>query len=486
MMIARRDDAVGHASLGTKGVVMAQHCRHFGEVGKAMQTGQARNGATATGAGWGLTGMASVIEAPTGATTLIGDSVAMAAVRQMVALVARGDASVLVTGPSGSGKERVARAIHADSDRATGPFVAINCGAIPRELLESELFGHEKGAFTGAVATRTGRFEEAQGGTLFLDEIGDMPADMQVKLLRVLEERTVTRVGGRGEIAVDVRIISATHRDLGDAIDEGRFREDLYYRLAVFPIALPSLAERVDDLAMLIGHFAGTSRQARTGVRFASDALTRLAAHPWPGNLRELRNMVERAAILHPGETIGAADVDRLLSRSPLTRARTLKDAHLPGAVIGDGDVDLNAILAAIEARYIAAAMARANGVVAEAAAARAPPHDVDRADATPRQLSAWRVTRSRATPQQSAASGHGPSGTVSDHSRRWRHAVAPRSLHSSPPGSPPSCRPVRQATARARRAPTARARFHGCGAASGARRWRRQPRRSGRSARRA
>ena len=183
---------------------------------------------------------------------LLGKSSAMHAVRAFVTRVASSGTSVLVTGPSGSGKERVAQAIHAASDRNNAPFVAINCGAIPRDLLESELFGHEKGSFTGAYAMQIGRFEEAHGGTLFLDEIGDMPHDMQVKLLRVLEERVVQRVGGRSRIPVDVRIISATHRDLETAINDGGFREDLYYRLAVFPIELPSLNERTDDLPQLV------------------------------------------------------------------------------------------------------------------------------------------------------------------------------------------------------------------------------------------
>jgi sigma-54 specific flagellar transcriptional regulator A len=182
------------------------------------------------------------------AALLIGDSMVMREVRAQIAQVGPSDAPVIVTGPSGSGKEMVARAIHACSRRAAAPSVAVNCGAIPRDLIESELFGHEKGSFTGAHVQRAGRFEEADGGTLFLDEIGDMPHDMQVKLLRVLEERRVQRVGGRGAISVDTRIVSATHRDLDIAIEEQRFREDLYYRLAVFPIDLPGLGERSEDV----------------------------------------------------------------------------------------------------------------------------------------------------------------------------------------------------------------------------------------------
>ena len=243
------------------------------------------------------------------AAVLVGESEAMVEARRLIGQVAPSDASVIITGPSGSGKELVARAVHAASARFAQPYVAVNCGAIPRDLLESELFGHEKGAFTGAVNQRCGRFEEAHGGTLFLDEIGDMPADMQVKLLRVLEERTIQRVGGRGEIAVDNRIVSATHRDIDEAIDEQRFREDLFYRLAVFPIHLPSLAERREDIPLLVQSFL----RRKSDVRFSQAAMDRLMTHNWPGNVRELRNLVERASILHPSRTVGAEEVDALL-----------------------------------------------------------------------------------------------------------------------------------------------------------------------------
>jgi sigma-54 specific flagellar transcriptional regulator A len=219
---------------------------------------------------------------------IIGEAPAIAALRGLVRQVAPSDASVLLVGPSGSGKEVVARAIHAQSKRAARPFVAINCGAIPRDLLESELFGHEKGSFTGAFAQHKGRFEEANGGTLFLDEIGDMPADMQVKLLRVLEERVVQRIGGKGQVAVDVRILAATHRDIDAAIDAGAFREDLFYRLAVFPIDVPALAERIEDVPLLARHFLA-SAGARKPVIFSPAAFERMAEHGWPGNVRELR-----------------------------------------------------------------------------------------------------------------------------------------------------------------------------------------------------
>jgi sigma-54 specific flagellar transcriptional regulator A len=305
---------------------------------------------------------------------LLGESLAMQIVRQLISRVAARNASVLVTGPSGSGKERVAQAIHAESDRSDAPFVAINCGAIPRDLLESELFGHEKGSFTGAHATRIGRFEEANGGTLFLDEIGDMPHDMQVKLLRVLEERVVERVGGRTKIPVDVRIISATHRDLETAITAGSFREDLYYRLAVFPIELPSLAERTDDLPLLVDHFIQQLGERRGVIAFSRDGIARLAAYNWPGNLRELRNLVERAAILHPGETIGAVAIDRLLKRtsSPVSITATLPRTKPDNSTISpsftNGTIDLREIVAELEGRYIREAIERSSGVIAEAA----------------------------------------------------------------------------------------------------------------------
>ncbi len=317
-------------------------------------------------------------------TLLVGESRAMADIRLLVAQVAPSDASVLITGPSGSGKEVVARAIHAASDRASGPFVAVNCGAIPRDLLESELFGHEKGAFTGALGQHRGRFEEADGGTLFLDEIGDMPLDMQVKLLRVLEERRISRVGGRGEIPVDVRIISATHRDIDLAIDEQRFREDLFYRLSVFPIDLPALGERVEDVPLLVRHFQAQARGDT--ATFSVEAVAKLTRHPWPGNVRELRNVVERANILFGGQTVGAEHVDLLLARrgrvgaaerAALWAVTDEMAANRPlapepttpaPALARDKPVDLRALVADCERRYIEEALTLAGGVVADAA----------------------------------------------------------------------------------------------------------------------
>ncbi|MGA9582360.1 MAG: sigma-54 dependent transcriptional regulator [Allosphingosinicella sp.] len=317
---------------------------------------------------------------------LIGRSQAMVEVRRLVAQVAGSDASVLITGPSGSGKEVVARALHLASRRASNAHVAVNCGAIPRELLESELFGHEKGAFTGAVTQHKGHFEEADGGTLFLDEIGDMPADMQVKLLRVLEERAVQRVGGRGRIGVDVRIVSATHRDIDAAIDDGRFREDLFYRLGVFPIELPSLAERAEDIPLLVEHFLSRTDPGHR-ASFSAEALDRMMGHAWPGNVRELRNVVDRANILFAGRTLRAADVELILFRrgrvSATERAALWQATEAPAAPVPapasaaevpapalsrGGPVDLRALLAETEQRYIEDALKLADGVIADAA----------------------------------------------------------------------------------------------------------------------
>ncbi|WP_035481381.1 sigma-54 dependent transcriptional regulator [Gallaecimonas xiamenensis] len=237
--------------------------------------------------------------------SLVGKSRHMQEVRTMIGQVAPTDASVLILGESGTGKEVVARNLHFQSARKEGPFVPVNCGAIPAELLESELFGHEKGAFTGAVTARKGRFELAQGGTLFLDEIGDMPLNMQVKLLRVLQEKVFERVGGAKPIKADVRIVAATHRALPKMIEEGRFREDLYYRLNVFPIEMPALRERAEDIPLLVNELL-SRLEAEEGrsLTFSQGALHSLAQHSWPGNVRELANLVERLLILHPNQQI--------------------------------------------------------------------------------------------------------------------------------------------------------------------------------------
>jgi sigma-54 dependent transcriptional regulator, flagellar regulatory protein len=239
-----------------------------------------------------------------------GTSRPMRDVHRLIEQVAPFDTNVLILGESGTGKEMVARHVHELSGRAGHPFVPVNCGAIPADLLESELFGHEKGAFTGALSTRMGRFEFAEGGTLFLDEIGDMSLQMQVKLLRVLQERSFERVGSNRTMRCNVRIIAATHRDLDAAIGAGRFREDLFYRLNVFPIQMPPLRERLEDLPVLIEHLVQRQEQiAGRHIRLDKDAMNCLARNRWPGNVRELANLLERLAILFPGQTIAAADL---------------------------------------------------------------------------------------------------------------------------------------------------------------------------------
>ncbi|MDP9014366.1 MAG: sigma-54 dependent transcriptional regulator [Pseudomonadota bacterium] len=239
-----------------------------------------------------------------------GTSRAMRAVHRLIEQVAPHDTNVLILGESGTGKEMVARHIHELSHRAGHPFVPVNCGAIPADLLESELFGHEKGAFTGALSTRLGRFEFAEGGTLFLDEIGDMSLQMQVKLLRVLQERTFERVGSNRTMRCNVRIIAATHRDLDSAIGSGRFREDLFYRLNVFPIQMPPLRERLEDLPVLIEHLVQRQTQmAGRHIRLDKQAMNCLARNPWPGNVRELSNLLERLAVLFPEQTVSPDDL---------------------------------------------------------------------------------------------------------------------------------------------------------------------------------
>ncbi|MBK12542.1 MAG: response regulator [Crocinitomicaceae bacterium] len=247
-----------------------------------------------------------------GGHEMIGQSAALEDIRSTIAKVAPTDARVMITGENGTGKEVVARRIHAQSERQSGPFVEVNCAAIPGELIESELFGHEKGAFTSAVKQRKGRFEQAQGGTLFLDEIGDMALPAQAKMLRALQERVIQRVGGDKNIKVDVRVLAATNKDLALEIKEGRFREDLFHRLNVIPIHVPSLAERSEDVPLLVEHFLdGVS--AELGVKpphFEDEALVALSKAPWTGNIRELRNAVERLVILC-GDRVTPSDVHR-------------------------------------------------------------------------------------------------------------------------------------------------------------------------------
>jgi two-component system nitrogen regulation response regulator GlnG len=241
---------------------------------------------------------------------LVGRSPELLETFKTIGRVAGSDVSVLITGESGTGKELVARAIHAASPRAEAPFAAVNTAAIPRDLLESELFGHERGAFTGAVAARTGLFRDASGGTIFLDEIGDMPVELQAKLLRVLQSGEVTPLGGRSATPVDVRILAATHRDLDVAVREGRFREDLLYRLRVVPIQIPPLRERREDIPLLAEHFTVRyAEELSNGPRYLADAtLERLAAYDWPGNVRELENSIKRALVLSSGDVLAPED----------------------------------------------------------------------------------------------------------------------------------------------------------------------------------
>ena len=263
---------------------------------------------------------------------LVGAGGAIANLRSLVAQVAPKMANVLLQGESGTGKEVVARAIHDCSTRSRAPFVAVNCGAIPAELLESELFGHEKGAFTGAVAARKGRFELAEGGTLFLDEIGDMPFDMQVKLLRVLQERTFERVGGTKVQKANVRIVAATHQNLEGKVESGDFRMDLYYRLNVFPIDVPPLRDRPEDIPLLAQRFIDLQQEQNgEAISLSRDALTQLCQCEWQGNIRELGNLVERLTILYPGEVV---DTPKLPGRYAASQADWVQTPrHDPEAV---------------------------------------------------------------------------------------------------------------------------------------------------------
>jgi sigma-54 specific flagellar transcriptional regulator A len=308
--------------------------------------------------------------------SLVGTSPGTRRVRRLIEQVADTEATVLVLGESGTGKEVVARNIHFHSSRRYKPFVPVNCGAIPADLLESELFGHEKGAFTGAISGRRGRFEMADGGTLFLDEIGDMPLAMQVKLLRVLQERTFERVGSNRSLVADVRIIAATHSDLEEAIREGRFREDLYYRLNVFPVDMPPLRERNEDLPVLMNELISRIEHEKRGsIRFTPAAIRVLGHYPWPGNVRELANLVERLAILYP---YGVVDVQDLpdkyradaFSPTPDDEEPSLEiyGPVMPGQRLPRDGIDLREHLNNMEYTLIRQALDEAEGVVAHAA----------------------------------------------------------------------------------------------------------------------
>ncbi len=279
---------------------------------------------------------------------LRGRGKAITLVRRLIEQVAPADATVLILGQSGTGKEVVARSVHELSKRRKGPFVPVNCGAIPGELLESELFGHEKGAFTGAFSTHEGRFELAKGGTLFLDEIGDMPLAMQVKLLRVLQEHTFSRVGSNKLLKADVRIVAATHRDLEKMVEDGTFRQDLYYRLNVFPINMPSLAERADDIPLLLQQLVHQyGDQSGNTLRFTQSALEALMQDPWKGNVRELSNLVERLLILHPNEIIDLEDLPpNYRGGQEQASPEDEREALLDAFSCNDDDSDVSEILA--------------------------------------------------------------------------------------------------------------------------------------------
>jgi two-component system response regulator HydG len=291
-----------------------------------------------------------------GAYALVGQSPAMLEVYKLIARVGPSTATVVIQGESGTGKEVVARAIHQNGPKSSGPFVAVNCAAIPENLLESELFGHEKGAFTGAVIRKIGRFEQATRGTLFLDEIGDMSLALQSKILRAVQEREIERVGGGETIPVDVRLIAATNKDLRAAISEGRFREDLYYRLAVVTVNLPRLSDRGDDLILLTSHFAKefSTRSGKMVRRISDRALDLLRNHKWAGNVRELRNVIERAVIVATDDTLRAE--------------------HLPEELRGEGETAPEPssgglpTLAEVEARHITRVLSHTSGQIGAAA----------------------------------------------------------------------------------------------------------------------
>jgi len=295
---------------------------------------------------------------------MVGASPAMERVREMIARVAPTDARVLLMGESGTGKELVAAAIHRGSSRRDRPFVRVNCAAIPRDLVESEMFGHERGAFTGATDRRIGRFELADTGTLLLDEVGDLGAEAQAKLLRAIETSEIDRVGGGKPITVDVRIIAATNMDLTRGVAEGKFREDLFHRLNVIPITLPPLRERPDDIRALVRHFSALyrSRAGRPAPAWSEEAMTLLTRHRWPGNVRELANTVERLAILVQGDTVPAADVAAVL---PPSRAGDSAAPVLPEPSL---DRPLNDALDDFERILITRALSGARGNVADAA----------------------------------------------------------------------------------------------------------------------
>lgn len=312
-------------------------------------------------------------------TLLVGNCPSMAALKRMIRRVAGADVPVLVTGPTGAGKEVVAQALHKLSGRC-GPLIAVNCAAIPRDLLESQLFGHEKGAFTGAQSRYVGLVEQAQGGTLFLDEIGEMPEDIQVKLLRVLETREVMRVGGTGTVPVSFRLVSATNRNLRSAAHKGDFRLDLFYRIRVFELSVPPLRDHISDIPALLSHM-GRAFDSEVSLSLNRAAMDVLSNHPWPGNVRELRNFYDRAQVLFAGQEIGETEAKLALRDEEghltgISSSRPTTAAAIHQAVLCDyksileenGQIDLHEALARIESALVTTALARSGNCVSRAA----------------------------------------------------------------------------------------------------------------------
>ncbi|MFN0063582.1 MAG: sigma-54-dependent transcriptional regulator [Myxococcaceae bacterium] len=308
------------------------------------------------------TGRIDALEA-SAAKTLVGESEPIRALRARIQKAATSEATVLLLGESGTGKELAARELHALSPRSKGPFVAVHCAALAETLLESELFGHERGAFTGAIKRKLGRFELATGGTLFFDEIGEVPLSVQTKLLRVLQERDITRVGGEAAVQVDVRVVAATHRDLPAEVKAGRFREDLFYRLHVVPLHLPPLRERPDDIPLLAQHFIAkhARRMGRPVKRLDASASEGLLRYAWPGNVRELENAIEQALVFCESDTLLASDLPAFLTPQSALGPK----GELP---VPRGELPLPALLDALEKQLIEEALARAKGVKTEAA----------------------------------------------------------------------------------------------------------------------
>lgn len=309
--------------------------------------------------------------------TLSGTSDLISALKDMIIKVAKTEVNVFITGESGTGKEVTARCLHQLSNRKNKPFVPVNCGAIPHELLESELFGHEKGAFTGAITTRKGRFELANGGTIFLDEIGDMPLNMQVKILRVIQEKVFERIGSNTSIKSDVRIIAATHRNLEAEIENGNFREDLYYRLNVLPIEVPALRHRTSDIPSIISDLINRfEADFQSNLTLSPECIRHLQQCEWKGNVRELSNLIERLFVLYPNQTIQTQQLpDKYLKTSTKTTqevSQQIQNLHetimIAPTKITDESIDLKHILAEIEKSYISDALSKSNGIVAHAA----------------------------------------------------------------------------------------------------------------------